>query len=309
MLDDYFNTIDLKKFIAPEIRNTRGAVPEDPCAADVYSLGKLIKYVYGRDESKVRSYVERLIAKDPANRPSVSAAGRYFDDEVVYFEPTVTMGMEVMDEFRLLIFTQYSGFENHLIDDTVTIGRMFSSDGKDIKVDSPIASRTHGRFVKTETGFEYSDMLSTNGTFINGVLYGALRQGRTDAKVLKFGDILKIDNPDFKRAHRNAVYMFVLKPLHHEMRQYSIRVEEGLDIVIGREQCDITLTNNRVSKKHARFVVKDGTAYVQDLNSTNGVYVNGKTVQGTMRLYTMDSVRIEDYIFIIGEKKIYYCAE
>ena len=309
MIDDYFNAVDLKKFIAPELRNNPDEKLLNPCAADIYSLGKIVNYVYGKNEKKVRDYVERLIIKDPFRRPSITEAAEAFDDEVVYFEPTITIGLEVMDEFRLLIFTPFHGFDNHLVNDTVTIGRMYSNDGKDIKVDSPIASRTHGRFVRTEKGFTYTDMLSTNGTFINGILYGAQRRGKTEPKVLKYGDILKIDSPGLKKTNRNAVYMFVLGPSHHEMRQYTVNVTEGLDICVGREQCDVILANNRVSKRHARFVVKNGDIYVQDLKSMNGLYVNGKPVENPVKLNPMDSVRIEDYVFVVTEKKIYYFAE
>ena len=309
MIEDHFNAVDLKKFIAPEIRNSPDITPEEPCAADIYSLGKLVKYVYGKNEKKVRDYVENLIIKDPAERPTIAAAGRAFDEEVVYFEPTVTLGLEVMDEFRLLVFTNFRGFEDHVVSDTVSVGRMFSSEGKDIKIDSPIASRTHGKFEKTDEGFEYSDMLSTNGTFINGVLYGAQRRGRTEPKALKFGDILKIDTPELKKEHKNAVYMFVLRPSKYKMKQYEIDIEDGLDVYIGREEGDIILTNNRVSKKHARFVVKNGSLYIQDLKSTNGLYVNGKQAGRPVRLNPTDSVRIEDYVFIVTDKKIYYFAE
>ena len=309
MLDDYFNSVNMHKFIAPEIRNGADSGENDERSADIYSLGKLIKYIYGQDENRVRDYVEQLIVKDPANRPSIASAARMFDDEVVYFEPTVLMGNEVLTEFRLLIFTPFHGFDNYYIDNTVTIGRMFSSSGGDIKVDSPIASRTHGRFIKTDSGFEYIDMLSTNGTFINGVLYGAQRSGRADAKQLMIGDLLKIDHPEFKNTHRNAVLMFVLSPSHHEMEEKTLDIEEGMDVSIGRERGDITLANNRVSKRHARFVMKDGILYIQDLNSTNGVYVNGRKIERPAVLHSMDSVRIEDYVFIVSGKKIYYYAE
>lgn len=309
MIDVYFNSINLQKFIAPEIRNGQDSEETDGRSADIYSLGKFIRYIYGHDENKVRDYVDRLIVKDPASRPDISNAARLYDEEVVYFEPTVLMGNEVLTEFRLLIFTPYHGFDNYLIDDTVTIGRMFSVNGRDIKVDSPIASRTHGRFVRTDSGFEYIDMISTNGTFINGVLYGAQRSGRSDARKLMIGDILKIDHPEFKNTHRNAVLMFVLGPSNHEMKEHSLDIVEGMDISIGREKGDITLANNRVSKRHARFVVKDAMLYVQDLNSTNGVYVNGIKITGSTVLHQMDSVRIEDYVFIVSGKKIHYYSE
>jgi pSer/pThr/pTyr-binding forkhead associated (FHA) protein len=214
-----------------------------------------------------------------------------------------------LDEFRLLIYTPYHGFEDYVVKDSVTIGRMFSADGDDIKVDSPIASRTHGRFFKTDMGYEYKDMLSTNGTFINNVLYGIQRGGRPDAKQVEIGDILKIDHPEFKNTHRNAVLMFVLAPSHHEMIEKTINITEGMDVSIGRQEGDVTLANNRVSKRHARFVMKDSVLYIQDLNSTNGVYVNGKKISRPAVLHSMDSVRIEDYVFIVSGRRIHYYAE
>ncbi len=309
MLDEYFNSIDMQKFTAPELRNRTDDDAVDIMRADIYSLGKLIKYIYGRDENKVRDYVDRLIVKDPAARPTIAEAARLYDEEVVYFEPTIIIGNDVLTEFRLLIFSAYHGFSDHHINNTVTIGRMFSSSGKDIKVDSPIASRTHGRFVKTDTGFEYMDMLSTNGTFINGVLYGAQRGGRPEPKKLKIGDILRIDHPEFKKAHRNAVLMFVLGPSAHKMKERTIDIKEGMVVSVGREPGDVTLANNRVSKRHARFVVKDGVLYIQDLNSTNGVFVNGFKIESAAALNNMDCVRIEDYVFIVSGRKIYYYAE
>ena len=86
-------------------------------------------------------------------------------------------------------------------------------------------------------------------------------------------------------------------------------IEEGMDISVGRERGDITLANNRVSKRHARFVMKDGVLYIQDLNSTNGVFVNGKRIKRPAVLHSMDSVRIEDYVFIVSGNKIYYYSE
>ncbi len=47
------------------------------------------------------------------------------------------------------------------------------------------------------------------------------------------------------------------------------------EIVIGRNaENDIVIENLAVSKQHARIVKQDGTYYVEDLNSTNGTYLN-----------------------------------
>ncbi len=50
-------------------------------------------------------------------------------------------------------------------------------------------------------------------------------------------------------------------------------------LIIGRrESCDIVLRFPNVSSKHCQLTVVDGYWYVQDLNSSNGVKVNGNRV-------------------------------
>jgi adenylate cyclase len=49
-------------------------------------------------------------------------------------------------------------------------------------------------------------------------------------------------------------------------------------IVGRRESCDICLNFPNVSSQHAELTFKDGYWFVKDLNSTNGVKVNGSRV-------------------------------
>ena len=47
------------------------------------------------------------------------------------------------------------------------------------------------------------------------------------------------------------------------------------EIMIGRNaENDIVIENLAVSKQHARIVKQDGAYYIEDLNSTNGTYLN-----------------------------------
>ncbi|BCS82415.1 FHA domain-containing protein [Anaerocellum diazotrophicum] len=45
----------------------------------------------------------------------------------------------------------------------------------------------------------------------------------------------------------------------------------------GKEYLEVYKT---VSRRHARFFKQAGTWYVEDLNSTNGVYINGRRIKG-----------------------------
>ena len=50
-------------------------------------------------------------------------------------------------------------------------------------------------------------------------------------------------------------------------------------IVIGRSsRCDVVLTEETVSRRHARLSHRDGCWILQDLDSTNGSYLNGRRV-------------------------------
>jgi FhaA, N-terminal domain/FHA domain len=51
-------------------------------------------------------------------------------------------------------------------------------------------------------------------------------------------------------------------------------------MVVGRSrECDIRLTDPNVSRKHAEFRNENGSYWVIDLDSTNGIEVNGRRVQ------------------------------
>lgn len=52
------------------------------------------------------------------------------------------------------------------------------------------------------------------------------------------------------------------------------------ELLVGRrEDCDIVLRFSNVSARHCKLVLSDGYWYVQDMQSTNGVKVNGLKVE------------------------------
>lgn len=69
----------------------------------------------------------------------------------------------------------------------------------------------------------------------------------------------------------------------------------GPGLVIGRAlACDVTIDDSYASGRHARLYDRDGHVYLEDLNSTNGTYVNGARVQAQQELRPGDVIRIGD---------------
>jgi tRNA A-37 threonylcarbamoyl transferase component Bud32 len=72
-----------------------------------------------------------------------------------------------------------------------------------------------------------------------------------------------------------------------EPRSYEI----GEQFIIGRSG-DLRLADGRVSRRHARIVFHGGSYLLEDLNSSNGTYVNEQKVKEIRRLQPGDVVRI-----------------
>jgi pSer/pThr/pTyr-binding forkhead associated (FHA) protein len=77
----------------------------------------------------------------------------------------------------------------------------------------------------------------------------------------------------------------------HPIRGREHRLDGGA--VIGRAGgCDIHLDDPLVSRRHARvFSTEVGTA-IQDLGSSNGLYINGRRSRGITPLHPGDVVQL-----------------
>ena len=66
----------------------------------------------------------------------------------------------------------------------------------------------------------------------------------------------------------------------------------GRPTVIGREGCDLVLPDTEVSRRHARLTPVDDGVEVVDLDSMNGTFVNGKKIDGPVRLTAGATLRV-----------------
>ena len=69
-------------------------------------------------------------------------------------------------------------------------------------------------------------------------------------------------------------------------------LSEGENIVGRDAECAVRIQSPTVSRRHARIVVKNGAASVEDLKSKNGTYVDGKAARHALPLNDGDQVRV-----------------
>lgn len=73
-------------------------------------------------------------------------------------------------------------------------------------------------------------------------------------------------------------------------------------LIIGRTgACDIAITNQQVSREHARIFLSDNGPALEDLGSKNGTFLNGKPVTDTIALEDGDIIQIalaQEFVFL-----------
>ena len=81
------------------------------------------------------------------------------------------------------------------------------------------------------------------------------------------------------------------------LEEGSILLLNGV-ITIGRKEGNtIKLTDQYASGKHAKIVVKNNEVLIEDLNSTNGVFINDEKVNGYSKVRANDKIRIGSATF------------
>lgn len=72
------------------------------------------------------------------------------------------------------------------------------------------------------------------------------------------------------------------------------------EVTIGRKEGNtIRLTERNVSRRHAKLLKSNGAFLVEDLNSYNGVKLNGRKIEGRVSLKAGDQLGIGDYMLAL----------
>ena len=80
----------------------------------------------------------------------------------------------------------------------------------------------------------------------------------------------------------------------------EIDVHRGTTFIGRSPDCQVTIEDPLVSRQHARIVIDEGGATIEDLKSRNGVKVNGQPIKGLVRLRDGDRLRI-------GTQEVVFC--
>ncbi len=81
----------------------------------------------------------------------------------------------------------------------------------------------------------------------------------------------------------------------HDSREFNLLRPST---TLGRsESCDIQITTGHASRKHARIDVRDDGAWIEDLDSTNGTFVNNEKIEGSLHLRPGDVIRFDEEAF------------
>ena len=83
----------------------------------------------------------------------------------------------------------------------------------------------------------------------------------------------------------------------------------GPETIIGRDAvCDIQILDRQVSRSHAKISLKkNGKILLEDLNSKNGVFLNGDRINGSVDLKDGDAIKIalvQELVFVSSDATI-----
>lgn len=80
-----------------------------------------------------------------------------------------------------------------------------------------------------------------------------------------------------------------------EGHKSAVPIELG-EVSIGRQEGNtVRLDERNVSRRHARIVRENGEVFAEDLDSYNGIFVNGDRIQGRRVVHEGDLIRVGDF--------------
>ncbi len=91
----------------------------------------------------------------------------------------------------------------------------------------------------------------------------------------------------------------VVKSGHDRGKKFTVKKN---DMVIGRDSsADISLNDQTVSREHCRIRTEKDRILLEDLNSSNNTYLNGKIVRSCTTLSLNDEILIGETVLSVSD--------
>lgn len=180
---------------------------------------------------------------------------------------------------------------------------MGSDPGCDIQVKSEGVKGRHAELHVDGDNIALHDLVGSTLLKLNG-------QPTVKITTLKSGDVLSLGNQEFEVIDPKTVKKVSAQP-RAGTPEWSLKAlntalaDKHYKLIgsqtLGRSQdCDVSLGVVHLSRKHARITVTDNGLKIEDLNSSNGTYINGKKITQAMA-YAGDELSFDTLKFrVIG---------
>ena len=196
--------------------------------------------------------------------------------------------------FKLFFYEESQLFKKVVIEKDFLL--MIGSDSScDIRISNNRVSRNHCQVIfSKENGLKIVDLNSSNGTYLNGI---KLKAGNTYSLNLKdqvqlagvSGIIISVGSENTLSKgledQKNILELFNNKDM----------------IIVGRDSsCDLRINDTRISRRHASIKkISNDKFLLKDLDSLNGIYVNGSKVNGSRTISKKDNIFLSKYLLKI----------
>ena len=184
-----------------------------------------------------------------------------------------------------------------------TLKRDSSGAANDIILPSQVVSASHGKFKISGSQILYADLGSTNGTIYESDGYRKLLKKSRNYTVLRSGDMLRIQ-PKEGNVGNSVLILYTDINEKGTWRQFPLLAAKTK---IGRDmENDIVLSHPAISRFHMAIVKESDSYRLLDLNSSNGVFVNGIRLRGSRILKEKDVIRIANNTLIFTNNRVFY---
>jgi pSer/pThr/pTyr-binding forkhead associated (FHA) protein len=166
-----------------------------------------------------------------------------------------------------------------------------------VVLDDQKVSRRHARLFRRDSGYFIEDLGSANGVVVNGSPITAATAVPAGTHILICGFNLTVQETqnEIKPAGVAAAPSFVLVAVNGPTAGQSVPLLQGQTVAGRTPDCGLPLDDPSISRRHATFTVTGKQLTVEDLKSSNGVFVNDQRCT-QQALVTGDTVRLGNVV-------------